>query len=345
MLHTNFLLGRQMSYARNLEGGFRYTPRTYSLRSVVEGVREEEIIIDPHFRYHRAWPRSLQVKLVESVLLGIPMPEVWCEENRYGDIFVLEGSHLIECLIDFLDNQFRLVGARTIPELEGCYYRDLPFMYSNAFINRTVVDVRIISYDTAPLLKYEFFKLLNLEKRDFIPQVARNYAFPELGVFLRDLIKKCESQVTFQTRDNPYTQASFKRPFEVDRVFLLIIAMVLLKRELLKPVRGDIEALLDEAMFYISDNPDSRRSLGYAVKRCFTYIAEELDSSLWIYFGVSKPQSRRLSSSDVHINVDMLLYACVEVLNGRPVNDIRYTPYSIGYLKHPSTRRLYEDLL
>lgn len=334
-----------MSDARNLEGGFRYTPRTYSLRSVIDGVRESEIIIDPHFRYHRAWPKSLQVKLVESVLLGIPIPEVWCEENHYGDIFVLEGAHLLECLIDFLDNQFRLTGARTIPDLEGCYYRDLPFKYSSAFINRTVVDMRIISYDTTPLLKYEFFKLLNLEKRDFIPQVARNYAFPELGVFLRDLIESCASLVTFQTRDNPYTQASFKRPFEVDRVFLLIIAMVMLKRGLLEPIRGDVEALLDETMFFLSDNPNSRRSLGFAVKRCLNRIAEEGDSPLWVYFGVSKLQPRRVGSSDGHINVDMLLYACVEVLNDRPVNNIRYMPYSIGYLKQPSTRRLYDDLL
>jgi hypothetical protein len=333
-----------MNDARNLEGGFRYTPRTYALRSVIEGVREREIIIDPHYRYHRAWPKSLKVKLIESVLLGIPVPEIWCEENRYGDIFVLEGAHILECLIDFLDNEFRLTGAWAIPDLEGCFYDDLPSKYSNAFVNRTTLDVRIISYDTAPLLKYEFFKLLNLEKRDFIPQVARNYAYPDLGNFLRQLTDDCDSMVTFQKRDNPYTQASFKRPFEVDRVFLLVIAMILLKRGLLEPVRGDIEALLDEAMFFLYDNPDSRRSLSSAVKHCLGRITNNGRTPLWVYFGVNKIQNSREVLDD-SINVDMLLYACVDVLNERPVNNNRRAFNSSGYLKQPTNRRLYNDLL
>lgn len=332
-----------MSNARHLEGGFRYKQRTYPLLTVIDGVMEQKIVIDPEFRYYRSWSKAAKAQFIEGVLLGIPVPEVWCEESNHGDIFVLEGAHFVECLIDFYRNKFPLKGVRAIPDLEGCYYNELPFQYANAFSHRTVVEIRIISYDTAPRLKYEFFKLLNMEKRDFIPQVARNYAFPSVAYFLRALREKNEHLVTFQQSANPYTQVSFKRPFEVDRVFLLIVSLVLLKRGFLEPVEGDIEALLDEAMLFLSENSDLFRKLGAEVKSCLEWVTEEGRLPLWVFFGLAKPQfgtSRTLRSED-RINVDGLLYACVQALNDRR---FRIDDY-ISYLKSPTTRRLYEDLL
>jgi len=334
-----------MNDARHLEGGFRYAPRTSPLRSVIEGVREGGIIITPQFRYHRSWPKALKVQLIESVLLGIPIPDIWCEENHYGDISILEGAHLLDCFIEFFNNEFPLTGASIFPDLDGCYFSDLPFRFGNSFIGRTVVELRIISYDTAPLLKYQFFKLLNIEKRDFIPQVARNYAFPEVGYFVRNLMEECEHLLTFESSANPYTQASFKRPFEVDRVYLFITALVLLKKGFLAPVDGDIEALLDEAMLFLNDSTETHRILSTSVKHCLAHIVDGVDSPLWVYFGPSKAKFMRNLKPEGRTSVDELLHACVQVLSNRYFSDEQDFSSPTAYLRHPTTRRLYNDLL
>ncbi|MFW0758320.1 hypothetical protein ACN1C3_26960 [Pseudomonas sp. H11T01] len=334
-----------MNDARYLEGGFRYTPRTFTLRHVIHSINEKEIIINPEFKYIRTWTKALKVQLVESVLLGIPVPEIWLEENHYSELTILEGAHLLECLMDFSKDKFPLTGCRIIPDVENRYYSELPFSFASAFLNRTVIEARIISYDTAPLLKYEFFKLLNLEKRNFIAQIARNYAFPRVGKFLRNLTEECRSLVRFQDSDTSYTQISFKRPFEVDRVYLLIVAMVLLKRGHLLPSSRDIESLLDEAMLFVNDNTQLHDPLNMEVKDCLVKITDKTSYPLWVNFGFSKARHKHYEFSDEHIHVDTLLYACVQVLNKQSFSLNLYQGQEKSYLRHPTTRRLFNDLL
>lgn len=303
------------------ERGFRHKRITLPFRSLIEWVKHNRIMINPMITYHRVWNKQVKSQFIESVLLGMPMPDFWCEENNYGELSVLEGSQHLECLLGFLEGEFVLQGMKILVELEGCSYEDLPFHYSSTFVGRSEIDFRVISYDTDPLLKYEFFKGINRDVYGFPVQSARNYAFGFLPDFLRVLREENSSRVEFDLVERDYSKGSYKLAYDVDESFLLLVSIFLLKHNALGNVKGGYQELLDAAMLFLHEHRSYLDQIGEGVTLVLTRVVEEVGQKLHV--GLSYSQFD-IGVGNYHkskmVGVEGLVYAFVRVMVGKKID-------------------------
>lgn len=70
-------------------------------------------------------------RIVESVLLCMPMPRIGGIQNYDGSIEITRNSMVPGALIAFMENKFPLVGMQVLTDAEGCFYDDLIGIYRN----------------------------------------------------------------------------------------------------------------------------------------------------------------------------------------------------------------------
>lgn len=90
------------------------------------------------FRPEVVWSPEAQSRLVESVLLRIPLPAILVAEGRDGSLRIVDGLQRLTSLFQFLDGDIALVGLRLLPELDGKRFRDLEIRMRRRFEDTTI---------------------------------------------------------------------------------------------------------------------------------------------------------------------------------------------------------------
>ncbi|HRI68024.1 MAG TPA: DUF262 domain-containing protein, partial [Polyangium sp.] len=62
----------------------RISTRTFSLRQIVDMIADGEIDLAPDFQRYDFWSNAQQSKLIESILLGIPLPTFYFNQDQSG---------------------------------------------------------------------------------------------------------------------------------------------------------------------------------------------------------------------------------------------------------------------
>lgn len=84
----------------------RNEPRT--VHDVLRRVEQGVYIMDPDFQRDFIWDVDKQSKLIESVLMRIPLPVFYFAENKDGKMVVVDGLQRLSTFQRFVNNQFRL---------------------------------------------------------------------------------------------------------------------------------------------------------------------------------------------------------------------------------------------
>lgn len=122
--------------------------------------------LQPIFQRHFVWDRSKSSRLIESALLGIPLPIIYLAEEYQGRESVIDGQQRLTALFSFMDGKFpdgdpfRLAGLRVYSELKGLTYKELPEPLQER-IRAYPIRVVTILKDSDPDLKFEIFERLN----------------------------------------------------------------------------------------------------------------------------------------------------------------------------------------
>lgn len=96
-------------------------------RTVYEILRRIErghFIMDPDFQRDFIWDEIKQSKLIESVLMRIPLPVFYLAEDSYGRMVVVDGLQRLSTFRRFVNNELRL-RLNDRPELHGSRFSDL----------------------------------------------------------------------------------------------------------------------------------------------------------------------------------------------------------------------------
>ncbi len=97
-------------------------------RTVYEVTRRIEkggYIMDPDFQRDFIWPEDKQSKLIESVLMRIPLPVFYLAEDPEGRMIIVDGLQRISTFERFLKNELSLK-LKHHPDLNGKKFLDLP---------------------------------------------------------------------------------------------------------------------------------------------------------------------------------------------------------------------------
>lgn len=168
-----------------------------SFGELINMYKQGELIIKPEYQRLFRWSSYQKTALIESVLLGIPIPPIFVSEDKNGIWELIDGLQRLSTIISFfgdLDksllkieskdevidgentnyiNKWYLESGSLIEELEGYNVDTLPKKYV-LNIKRAVCRVEILRGESNTAMKYELFKRLNSGGSVLTPQEIRN---------------------------------------------------------------------------------------------------------------------------------------------------------------------------
>ncbi|MBA3688731.1 MAG: DUF262 domain-containing protein [Chloroflexi bacterium] len=115
-----------------------------------------EILVLPEIQREYVWDDARASRLIESLLLNIPIPVVYFAETPDAKYEVIDGHQRIRSIVRFLKNQFRLRSLAVLTEYNGKHYFELPEREQRFLTMRSIRAV-IIGSDSHPNMKFEIF--------------------------------------------------------------------------------------------------------------------------------------------------------------------------------------------
>jgi uncharacterized protein with ParB-like and HNH nuclease domain len=123
-------------------------------------------IVQPDFQRQFVWDTAKASRLIESALLGIPIPVIYISQEPDNKEYVIDGQQRLTSFFSFIDRKypdgtdFKLTGLKVFGELNGKKYDGLPDALQDAI---RYFNVRTITFkrESDPNLKFEIFERLN----------------------------------------------------------------------------------------------------------------------------------------------------------------------------------------
>jgi uncharacterized protein with ParB-like and HNH nuclease domain len=178
---------------REHEKQIRFKIKPFRIADIVDKYNKKQFYI-PDYQRDDVWNSSMKSKFIESVLLGLPLPDMYASETDVNDedydglaqFEIIDGSQRIRTLASFVSNGFALKKTETIKELEGFKYSDLTDFRKDKF-NDVTIDVIILQPDTTDEVKNEMFDRINTSN----PLKEMELRRGTCAGYFNDFIRKC----------------------------------------------------------------------------------------------------------------------------------------------------------
>lgn len=167
----------------------------------------KEIDIHPEFQRFFRWTETQKSNLIESILLGIPIPPIFVSQRKDGVWDVVDGLQRLSTIYQFVgvlkDHNNNTIApsllskTKYLPSLQGIKWNDPDDQEHSLntdqrlLIKRSKIDVSIVLRESDDVAKFELFQRLNTGGSDLTAQEVRNcilvMANPDLYEWLREL--------------------------------------------------------------------------------------------------------------------------------------------------------------
>ena len=149
--------------------------KDFTLSNIREMIADGDIIPNPDYQRDYVYNDKQASKLIESFLIGIPIPTVYLCQECDESYSVIDGQQRLTSVERYLNNNFALTGLSTLPELNGKSFKDLD-KPSQKRLKSSTIKATIILKESQEL-KYEIFARLNQGAVSLRPQELRNCVY------------------------------------------------------------------------------------------------------------------------------------------------------------------------
>ena len=146
--------------------------KDFPLSLIKEMFDDGDIIPQPDYQRDYVMDVKLASRLIESVLLNIPIPTVYLCEELDGRFSIIDGQQRMTSFVKYLKNEFALKGLEELSELNGKKFSELEKNLQRTLKSCTLNS--IILTKESQELKYEIFARLNQGSIRLKPQELRN---------------------------------------------------------------------------------------------------------------------------------------------------------------------------
>ena len=183
----------------NEEGDIVVEPQSVSLdksdRSLSEyhkWYKRGRLIVDPEWQREYVWDLKKASRLIESFLIGLPVPVIYLAFNEEGVREVIDGLQRLTSVFNFFDNKYELKGLESLRQFNGRKFNQLPQEYQNHLEDCTMIAFELPK-DTDKNLKFLIFERLNTGGIVLNDMEIRNCLYRgQLNDLIRELAKSDE---------------------------------------------------------------------------------------------------------------------------------------------------------
>jgi hypothetical protein len=185
----------------------RITTKNYTLREIFSQIEEGELDLAPDFQRSFVWKNHQQVRLIESILLGIPLPAFYFNLDQSGAIQVVDGVQRLTTVKHFMSDQLELETEylEYLSSLKGLTFTTLDPSTRRRFSSTQIV-AHVIEPQTPDEVKYDIFNRVNTGGSPLVAQEIRHcMSRAPSREFLKSLVE-CQNfdeatEYAFWTRD------------------------------------------------------------------------------------------------------------------------------------------------
>lgn len=218
--------------------------------SVYELLRKEgngKLVLAPDFQRKDVWDKKHQSELIESILMGIPIPLIYLFEDENGIRQIIDGKQRVSALKEYLNNKFRLTDLSMFPNLRGMKFSDIPQLLQSK-LEDYQLHCYIIQPPTPEHVKFNIFERVNRGGINLNKQEMRHALYQGKAT---ELIQELSESIEFKLS----TGSGVKPERMRDRYLVLRFVgfyLLMTQKKPFIPYRSDIDTFLASTMKYIN---------------------------------------------------------------------------------------------
>lgn len=138
----------------------------------------DALILEPSFQREYVWNQPKKQQLIDSILLGIPIPTFYFSIDKNGNLLVVDGKQRINSILEFLEGKLSLPSSYRFLCLDKDSKHDVHFKELESRVKRKFEDYPLTCYlvdsSVIPRFQNEIFMRVNRGGERLTIQEIRN---------------------------------------------------------------------------------------------------------------------------------------------------------------------------
>lgn len=227
------------------------------LKRLVE--ERKQVIVAPPYQRNEVWTPRQKSELIESILMGIPLPVIYLFESANGFKQVVDGRQRISTIIDFMNNKFALKDLKILPQYKDKRFSTLPSLAQGALEDYQIL-YYIIQPPTPERVKYDIFDRVNRGGTKLNSQEMRNALYQGGATKMISKIVKSPEFLKATARNISAKRMRDRYAALRTIAFYLLFSGAKIKDDFNNPItyRSDMDDFLAKIMIHINSNMKGR---------------------------------------------------------------------------------------
>ena len=262
-----------------------------SIGELLNLYKDNELDIHPEFQRVFRWGIQQKSRLIESLLLGIPLPSLYVATNERGVWEVIDGVQRLSTIFEFMgelrgpadDESDELVlkpglvleATKHLPSLADVAFASMDNALRLEF-KRTRMDIKVLGRDQAGKGsgKFDLFERLNTYGSPLSPQELRNCILVNLNSTMFRWLKSLAEDEHFRNC-TLLSEAQLQEKYDMDLALRFIVL-----RNVAPGTLGDVHEFLRDRMEEIAQDPDfDMKAEGTIFRSVFKFIDESVNGN------------------------------------------------------------------
>ncbi len=305
-----------------------------SIGEIVNLYKDDELVIRPAFQRLFRWSPYQKSRLIESILLGIPIPSIFVSQRDDGVWEVVDGLQRLSTILEFMgelkaeDGTRRdasiLVGTEYLPDLDERTFEsgDKPLDVAQRIVfKRSKLDIKIVKEAESAKTKYDLFDRLNSGGSILSDQEFRNSLIVMTDPSFMDWLESLRAMPDFQAAVAP-SEKQLEEQYDLE---LVVRFFVLLNRDVagLTQFRDLRKLLSDSILLYATDPAFDRQAQGQLFRQTFTRLALSLNGSAFRRYDADTDRFLGKFSVSAFEVVTIGVASNIDVWNDADPNDLK----------------------
>jgi hypothetical protein len=251
--------------------------------------QQGEVEIHPEFQRFFRWNDYQKTRLIESIVLGFPIPPIFISQQEDGIWDIVDGLQRLSTIYQFVGllkdedgktvDRLILKATKYLPSLEGKMWEDPEHPEGShigltpaqrLLIKRTKVNVNILQKESDPSAKYELFQRLNTGGSIANAQEIRSCILVSLNPNLYRWMKELSTNEDFQSCI-ALNESALEEQYDIEILSRFLVLRTIDPANLKK--LGDVDNFFTDKMTGIAKDTDyDLQEESYAFTKTFELL-------------------------------------------------------------------------